>query len=261
MALTKINRRKLLRLIVGTGLGWCILEPWVLEPYWLRIKRLNVSGEKASHRLVHITDIHYKGNRPYLEKVVEAVNSLSPDFVCFSGDLIEDAIHLEEALDILSSLKYPVYGVPGNHDYWSGASFSQISQFCESTGGAWLVDQDTLTKDRQIQIIGATGNQLHLPPLQKNLKHLLLVHYPFFVKQIEGLFNQKSFNLVLAGHSHGGQVRLPLWGPIILPNRVGSYDLGLFQTKIGSLYVNPGIGTFLMPIRSLCRPEISLIEV
>lgn len=256
-----MNRRKLLRLTASAGIGWCIFEPWILEPYWLKIKRFNVSGKKASHRLVHITDIHYKGNRPYLEKVIEVVNSLSPDFICFSGDLIEEASYLDEALDTLSSLKYPVYGVPGNHDYWSGASFSRISQFCESTGGAWLVDQDTLTKDRQIQIIGATGNQISLPTLQPNFKHLLLVHYPLFVKQIANLFDQQSFSLVLAGHSHGGQVRLPLWGAIILPDRVGSYDLGLFQTKIGLLYVNPGIGTFLMPVRSFCRPEISLIEV
>lgn len=256
-----MNRRRLLRLIAGAGLGWCILEPWVLEPYWLKIKRLNVSGTKASHRLVHITDIHYKGNRSYLEKVVEAVNSLSPDFVCFSGDLVEDAAYLNEALDTLSSLKYPVYGVPGNHDYWSGASFSKIAQFCESTGGAWLLDRDTLTKDSRIQIIGATGDRLQLPPLQQNLKHLLLIHYPLFVKEVEELYNRGSFDLVLAGHSHGGQVRLPRWGAIIVPNRVGDYDLGLFQTKIGSLYVNSGIGTFFLPIRFFCRPEISLIEM
>lgn len=66
---------------------------------------------------------------------------------------------------------------------------------------------------------------------------------------------------MLAGHSHGGQVRIPFWGALVLPNRVGLYDLGLFQTMIGPLYVNPGIGTFLLPVRSWCRPEISLIEL
>lgn len=261
MTSVKMSRRQLFCLTASATLGWCILEPWVLEPYWLKIKRLNMGGSKASHRLVHITDIHYKGNRPYLEKVVERVNSLSPDFVCFSGDLVEEASYLNEALDILGSIKFPVYGVPGNHDYESGASFKTIAQYCKSTGGAWLVNQDTVTKDGHIQIIGATGDQFQLPPLKQKLKHLLIVHYPLFVNQIKASFNKDSFNLVLAGHSHGGQVRIPFWGALVLPSRVGPYDLGLFQTMMGPLYVNPGIGTLLLPVRSWCRPEISLIEL
>lgn len=251
-----MNRRKLFRLAVGATIGWFILEPFVLEPYWLKVKRLNINGASASHRIVHITDIHYKGNRPYLEKVIETVNTLSPDFVCFSGDLVEKATYVKEALEILSSIQRPVYGVPGNHDYWSGASFDRIAQYCQSTGGAWLLDQDTLSQDGQIQIIGATGNQPQVPPLKQALKRILLVHYPLFVDQLEG-----SFDLVLAGHSHGGQVRLPFWGALVLPYRVGSYDLGLFQTKAGPLYVNPGIGTFSLPVRSWCRPEITVIEL
>lgn len=256
MALTKIRRRKLLRLTLSGILGWFVIEPFVLEPYWLEIKRLNIGKSKATHRIVHITDIHYKGNRIYLEKVIEAVNNLSPDFVCFSGDLVEKATYLDKALEILSSLQCPVYGVPGNHDYWSGASFKSIAQYCQSTGGAWLLDQAVLSTDGQIQIIGATGNQLQLPSPKQALKRILLVHYPLFIDQI-----QDTFDLVLAGHSHGGQVRLPFWGALVLPFRVGPYDLGLFQTKAGPLYVNPGIGTFYLPVRSWCRPEVTIIEL
>lgn len=253
--MTKINRRRLFRLAVGGTIGWLIVEPFVLEPYWLKIKRLNIGKSNATHRIVHITDIHYKGNRIYLEKVVKAINHLSPDFICFSGDLVEKAVYLNEALEILSSLQSPVYGVPGNHDYWSGASFETIAQYCQSTGGAWLLDQAVLSTDGKIQIIGATGNQLQLPQSQPASKRLLLVHYPLFVEQVKN-----TFDLVLAGHSHGGQVRLPLWGALVLPFRVGLYDLGLFQTKSGPLYVNPGIGTFYFPVRAWCRPEITVIK-
>jgi hypothetical protein len=256
MVSKKISRRKLFRLTAGATLGWCLLEPWVLEPYWLRIKKLNIGGAKSSHRIVHITDIHYKGNRRFLKKVVETVNALSPDLVCFSGDLVEKATYVNEALDILSLIKQPVYGVPGNHDYSSGSSFSTIAEYCLSTKGAWLVDRDILTQDGRIQIIGATGSQSQLPPLKEKVKRLLLVHYPLFVEQVKG-----SFDLVLAGHSHGGQVRLPFWGALTLPYGVGSYDLGLFQTQVGPLYVNPGIGTFYLPVRAWCRPEISVIEL
>lgn len=256
MPQVQVSRRKLIRLLAGATFGWLLLEPFVLEPYWLKVKRLNIGGAKASHRIIHLTDIHYKGNQQYLEKAVEIVKKLSPDFVCFSGDLIEDRNYLDESLSILSSIQKPVYGVPGNHDYSSGASFDKIAQYCQLTGGAWLLDQDVLSEDGQIQIIGATGNQLQLPPSKQALKRLLLVHYPQFVEQVKG-----SFDLVLAGHSHGGQVRLPFLGPLVLPFRVGPYDLGLFQTEIGPLYVNPGIGTFYLPVRSWCRPEVTVIEL
>lgn len=255
MALPKLRRRQLLRLSLGTALGWCLLEPWVLEPYWLRIKKLRV-GKAISHRIVHISDIHHKGNRRYLKKVVEIVNALSPDFVCFTGDWVEQATHVREALEIMSAIRHPVYSVPGNHDYSSGAAFEAIAQFCQSTGGAWLVDQDTLSRDGQMQIIGATGSQLQLPPLKQSLKRLLLVHYPLFAERAKG-----NFDLVLAGHSHGGQVRVPFWRALVLPYDVGPYDLGLFQTKAGPLYVNPGIGTFYLPVRAWCRPEITVIEL
>jgi uncharacterized protein len=66
---------------------------------------------------------------------------------------------------------------------------------------------------------------------------------------------------MLAGHSHGGQVRLPGIGPLIVPFQVGRYDLGLFQTKAGPLYVSSGIGWFMWKLRFNCRPEIAVFEV
>ncbi|HEY9847409.1 MAG TPA: metallophosphoesterase [Candidatus Caenarcaniphilales bacterium] len=246
----------MLRLTMGTTLGCCLLESWVLEPYWLKIKRLNIGGSQASHRIVYITDIHYKGDRAYLKKIVETVNALSANFVCFGGDLVEKATYVDEALEVMSHIRFPIYGVPGNHDYSSKASFKTIADYCGATGGAWLLDQDVITKDGHIQIVGATGTQSQLPALRQELKRILLVHYPLFVERVIG-----SFALVLAGHSHGGQVRLPLWGALVLPTDVGPYDLGCFQTKAGPLYVNPGIGTFYLPMRFWCRPEITIIEL
>ena len=66
---------------------------------------------------------------------------------------------------------------------------------------------------------------------------------------------------MLAGHSHGGQVRIPFYGPIMVPFWVDEFDLGRFETASGTLYVNPGIGWFPVPIRFNCRPEITVIEI
>jgi hypothetical protein len=67
--------------------------------------------------------------------------------------------------------------------------------------------------------------------------------------------------LLLAGHSHGGQVWLPLYGPVYVPFGVGEYVRGLFHTDVGPLFVNPGIGWFPWPIRFRCRPEITVFEI
>ena len=83
------------------------------------------------------------------------------------------------------------------------------------------------------------------------------MHYPAWVKKL----GDAKYDLLLAGHSHGGQVRLPFFGPVHVPFGVEEYDMGLFHTTRGPLYVNPGIGWFPVPIRFNCRPEITVFEV
>jgi predicted MPP superfamily phosphohydrolase len=112
----------------------------------------------------------------------------------------------------------------------------------------------------KINLIGTTCLfQNHpLPPSRPAAKNILLMHYPAWAKKFGG----RKFDLLLAGHSHGGQVRIPFYGAVIVPFHVDEYDLGLFQTPAGPLYVNPGIGYIGdYDIRFNCRPEITVIEI
>jgi len=86
-----------------------------LEPGWVKVRKLRLGQGKPVRRFVHVTDVHHKGDRAYLQGVVAKINALSPDFVCFTGDLIEEGTYLPEALALLSGIKSPLYGVPGNH--------------------------------------------------------------------------------------------------------------------------------------------------
>ena len=74
---------------------------WV-EPQWVKTRRFRLGTGKPTHRLIHFTDVHHKGDRAYLEAVVRKINALSPDFVCFTGDLIEETKHLAEALEVFA---------------------------------------------------------------------------------------------------------------------------------------------------------------
>jgi predicted MPP superfamily phosphohydrolase len=241
-----------------------------LEPKWLKTRQVRLGHRKPTHRIVHFTDVHHKGDRAYLQSVVTKINALSPDFVCFTGDLIEETRHLAEALELFAGIKSPVYGVPGNHDYWSRAPFDGIAKCLAGTGGAWLLDQQQVTGDGKFCISGATclkwqptyagaTGSSRQTPIQANpaTRNILLMHYPSWAKKLGG----QKFDLVLAGHSHGGQVWLPLYGPVYVPFGVDEYARGLFDTDAGPLYVNPGIGWFPVPIRFNCRPEITVFDI
>jgi len=259
----KFSRRRFLAAL-GTAL---VCAPFAgaadakwIEPTWLKVRRVRVGSGKASHRLVHFSDLHHKGDRKYLQTTVDVINSLAPDFVCFTGDIVEDRKFLPEALEAMSQIKSPMFGVPGNHDYWSRISFTPVFKCFAATGGAWLLDEARTTADGKINIIGQSCLRApqSLPPSHPALKNFVLFHYPARAKEFAG----RKFDLMLAGHSHGGQVRIPFYGAPVLPYGVDEYDMGLFQTKAGPLYVNPGIGYIGdYDIRFNCRPEITVIEV
>jgi len=88
------------------------------------------------------------------------------------------------------------------------------------------MDQEVTINAGKVAITGATGHNIDLKQKLKANKHLLLTHYPVFVEKLKSI----KFDLILAGHSHGGQVRIPFLGAVILPYNVGSYDRGLFKT-------------------------------
>lgn len=254
--LGKLGAKQVFRLALMALPSVCIVDALIIEPEWIATRRVRIPGKKPTHRVVHFTDLHYRGDRSLLTGVVKMINALAPDLACFTGDIVEEERYLAAALDILKGIRVPLYGVPGNHDYWSAASFAPIARAFESTGGAWLVDREVPAPDGRISIVGAAGHDTGFIATAGRGKRLLLTHYPAFADLARG----HRFSLILAGHSHGGQLRIPFWGAPFLPWGTGRYDRGLFRTPAGPLYVNPGIGTFYAPVRIFCRPEITLIE-
>jgi len=255
----KFSRRRFLAAALLSSPLLAVADAKWLEPEWVKVRRIRLGEGKPTHRFVHCSDIHHKGDRAYFAGVVQKINALSPEFVCFTGDLIEESKYLPEALEIMNGIKSPVYGVPGNHDYWSKAPFDAFANTFAKTGGAWLLDQPAMTGDGRFCLLGAScvsSKQASLRTVP-GARNIFLMHYPAWVKRLTG----QRFDLLLAGHSHGGQVRLPLYGPLLLPFGVDEYDLGMFQTASGPLYVNAGIGWFPVPIRFNCRPEITVFEV
>ena len=260
----KISRRKFLATALLASPVLLAGDARFIEPTWLETRHVRLNGGRSGVpsgvRFAQFSDVHHKGDHAYLQSVVRKINSLKPDFTCFTGDLIEDKKFLPEALEILAGIQSPLFGVPGNHDYWSWASFTPIKKCFATTGGAWLMDQQQTVAGGKINLIGSAGLFPFSvpPPGDPGAMNILLIHYPAWTKQLNG----HKYDLILAGHSHGGQVRIPFYGAPFLPYFVDEYDRGMFQTPAGKLYVNSGIGYIgNFSLRFNCRPEITLFEV
>ena len=122
--LSAVVRRSCLRVsaalcVLALIAGLCVLYGLFVEPHWVRVKTVNLKKDHTI-RLIHISDIHYKGDRRYFEKVIGIVNATPADLVCVTGDLVEEREFLQDCVTLLSRVNKPVYGVPGNHDVWAG---------------------------------------------------------------------------------------------------------------------------------------------
>jgi len=253
--MNKITRRKFLGLsalaLPAAALG---ANSRLLDTTALRVTKLKCGP--GACRFVHFSDFHHKGDVAYATEVVRTINGLAPDFVCFTGDLVEEARFAPEALAFIRQIEAPVYGTPGNHDLQCGVPLSEFANAFAATGGAWLAGKSALVAKHDLEIVGMGRHGVDHAAARRACRQVLLLHYPDVAN---GLGRQ--FDLILAGHSHGGQIRLPFVGALVVPKGVGRYDHGYYETPGGPLYVNAGIGTYRIPFRWNCRPEITLVTI
>jgi hypothetical protein len=240
---------------------WYAYARWI-EPCSLKTLRVRLS-ETPELTLVHISDFHFKEDQRYLNRVVRTVNDIEPDLVCFTGDLVEDSRQLPPVLTAIEQIHAPVFAVPGNWEHWAGTDFSLVEKSCAKTGGSFLVNSSVSFRNHWT-IVGidnlSTGHAVieqAFSNVNSTENVIFLTHCPLGVE----LLGERTVKLALAGHSHGGQVRLPAVGALLVPPGTGRYDLGRFDTPNGTLYVSSGIGTWAIPIRFLCRPEVTVIRL
>jgi len=253
-----MTRRRFLTLALAAAPSISLANAVALEPAWLKVSRVALPSPGPPCRFVHISDLHHRGDVGFTDHILATIRNERPQFVCFSGDLVETRDRLAQALEFIRAMGIPVFGVPGNHDHLSSGSFQSHQRAFAATGGAWLMNQSILTPDRSTEIVGLDGfpSPFPLSPL-RTPRRIVITHYPAVADTLPG----ERSTVVLAGHSHGGQVRLPFIGPLFLPGGVGRYDRGLFATRSGPLYVNAGLGTSMVQVRFNCRPEITVIEL
>ncbi|HEY9155136.1 MAG TPA: metallophosphoesterase [Opitutaceae bacterium] len=251
-----LTRRKFLAATGALVAGSVAADAFALAPHRLTISEISFSNQPR-HRFVVWSDFHYSGDREYAEAVINAINETKPEFVCYLGDLIDQRRYQEEALEFITKIKAPVIGIPGNHDYSCKASFALNRVAFGATGGAWLVNHVATLPGVDLEICGSAERYVGFVPQVSTKPRILLTHYPITARETNG----KRFDAIFAGHSHGGQVRIPLYGAVVLPRYVGRYEMGRYESPGGPLYVTQGVGTYKVHARLNCPPEITVVKI
>ena len=238
----------------------------------------NLPDAFVNFRIVQMSDIHLEEYTEtwFLEEMVRQVNSLNADLVLLTGDFVSrgprdlsvafDAAG--RAAEVLSGLKAPQrFGILGNHDVAVGAT--HVVQPLEAHGTPILVDSFFPLERGHDRLwlcgsddAGTTQPDLNMTiPAQPGAPVILMVHEPDYADHVSHHPRFPLIDLMLSGHSHGGQVRLPVLGPLILPPMGRKYIAGHYQFDHMQLYVNRGIGTVGLPFRLNCPAELTHIKL
>lgn len=217
--------------------------------------------------ILHISDLHGKEFGRNQEKLAALIKKQEYDLVAITGDLVNKYDPRNEPVArLLDHLKdKPVYFVPGNHDWWTGF---QTEKMLRKHGVHILINEaeKIVRGDRHIWAVGVDDPYIHrdrlnvaLYPVKDSAPRILLAHAPnIFPEAVE-----RKIDLVLAGHTHGGQMRLPFIGAVTVPGQglFPEWDYGVFRSGKTTLIINGGLGESGIPVRFNCRPEIVLVTL
>ena len=265
-------------LVAGLGLYSSLIARHEISIPAQRIFIDDLPTAFVGYRIVQLSDFHLEEfTEPFfLERVIQHVNRLEADLVLLTGDFITrgslnflfEHHAATRCAEILATIRCPQkFAVLGNHDV--AVSASMVTAALQAEGLPVLHNRyDTLTvRGDTLHIAGTADPGTDRPDLNTAIPAtpkgpvLLMSHAPDYADFVTSHPRGRSVSLMLSGHSHGGQVRLPVLGPLVLPPLGRKYVEGLFRFNRMQLYVNRGLGTVGIPIRLNCPPEITLMTL
>ena len=243
------------------------------------IKIDNLSNSYDGLKILHFTDLHYGRTvkEKELKKLVKEINNNKPDIVVFTGDLFDKDYKttLDERTILINNLKNieaPLgkYIISGEHD--SNEEWDNITKeinFTNINDNYKLIFKEN---ENPLIISGISSNLEDKTNIKDKLKiyndfindtkekivySILLIHEPDYIDEI----NVDNYNLILAGHSHGGQIKLPFIGPIIFRDGYKKYYDSYYKINNTDLYISNGLGTSNNNFRLFNKPSINLYRL
>ncbi len=250
---------------------------FLVEPRWLQVTRTKIHARNLppaleGFRIALLTDLHAGEGTPLsvVRRACRMAVAERPDLIALTGDFAaDDASGFREVLSALACLDAPhgVYAVPGNHDHIVG-----IERWHQDVGEHPVVRD--LTNRAVIRDVGGARlcvagvddysmgepDMGVLPPPDERDFTLLLAHDPDQAERARRVCD--AVDLIVSGHTHGGQVRLPFVGALRnSAEHEDLYEQGLRRRPWTQVYTSRGVGTVHLPVRFLCRPEVAVLEL
>jgi predicted MPP superfamily phosphohydrolase len=277
------------RFLVGSSLvaGSLALYGGEIERHWIEITHRDVFVPGLPQafdgfRIAQLSDIHLDEYTEsfFLRDAVRHVNRLNPDAVFLTGDFVTNGLSPKrfaigaawQCANLLNQIQSPHrYAVLGNHDVIVGSK--DVSAALTANGITVLINDHVPIERAGARfwlaglddpLEGTPDPELAIPASIRNVPHepiVLLCHAPDYVDDLLTNPAGRTLSLVLAGHTHGGQICVPLIGPLALPPLGRKYIEGWFRFGSLQLYVNRGLGTVGVPIRFNCPPELALLTL
>ncbi|MHA6252404.1 metallophosphoesterase [Oceanobacillus sp. CAU 1775] len=241
-----------------------------------RVNNVRMETKKLSTgeslKILQISDVHHKRKKVMYKQVIKKVDELKPDILVLTGDLIDRKTRSFSSLfsfvDRLISTEVPIYYVAGNHEWDNPAKDLFFTELRKRN--ITILNNDSITvkiKGDIVNLVGIDDASTEREDIGKafsivNEKNytVLLSHSPYVLIKYPDL----PVDLVISGHTHGGQIRLPIIGAVASPGEgyFPVYDKGVFEWNTGqTLYIDSGLGTTFLPIRFLNQSQISLITI
>jgi len=256
--------------------GVAAYSHWI-EPYWLHVSHPTVEiaelpAEFDGLRIAHLSDFHLGRTldaRCPVVQAVEACNNQHPDIVVLTGDYISQRQSTANLIALVRKLKTrPIFAVLGNHDYRFGPNHRRTLSRSLTEVGVTLLENRSAVFERngaRLWFVGvgdAYTSHDRLNEAQQTLREsdqprVLLTHYPDFLLDVPA----HQFDLAFAGHSHGGQINLPMLTQRALAHSDTVFAGGLYWVGGTPLYVSRGLGTSSHRIRFLAPPELSVMTL
>ncbi len=228
-----------------------------------------IAGLKTPLTVLHLTDVHLRGTGPWLDRLCAAlrdtVGPLRPDLVAITGDVVTRGWTPEAADQFLAAIPDAPLGkwaVIGNWEYWGGAP-REVWEPVLARHGITLLHERVVPLEA-LDLVGTDDLLAGDPDVDRLLLQLrpdrpalLLTHSPGIFPRVA----KAPVRLVLAGHTHGGQVRIPGLGAAFLPRGTGIYPWGWYQMDGAWMFVSRGLGWSVAPIRWRAPPEIAVIRM
>ena len=285
MVFLPTTRRNFLRLAAAAGAAAIAADSTLVEPNRPRVVRQEIAlrrwpAQMEGFTIALLSDFHYD---PYfsehpLHAAISLVNNLHPNLIAFAGDFVSvpvfeseekdqnAALAAEPCAQLLRQMRAPhgLWAILGNHDFYTNPDV--VRSALTSQGIRVLTNQSAAIEANGARVwlsgvndvLGGTPDlNATLQQVPGNEATILLAHEPDYADYVA----RHPVDLQLSGHSHGGQVRIPLLGPLYLPTLARKYVWGRYRIGDLTLYTNPGLGTVGLPIRWNCPPEITLLTL